>query len=67
MPLSTGSRTGARRPVVRHRGETGCAPLRTVTPPRWVMPSTHERTLSIIPLEVLAEYAVDVPDDASDL
>jgi hypothetical protein len=31
------------------------------------MPSTHERTLSIIPLEVLAEYAVDVPDDASDL
>ena len=32
-----------------------------------VMACTHERTLSIVPIEVLAEHAVDVPDDASDL
>ena len=32
-----------------------------------VMASTHERTLAVVPLEVLAEHAVDVPDDASDL
>ncbi len=32
-----------------------------------VMASTHERTLQVVPLETLAEYAVDVPDDASDL
>jgi len=32
-----------------------------------VMASTHERTLEVVPLEALAEHAVDVPDDASDL
>ena len=32
-----------------------------------VMASTHERTLDVVPLEALAEHAVDVPDDASDL
>lgn len=32
-----------------------------------VMACTHERTLDVVPLEVLAEHAVDVPDDASDL
>ena len=32
-----------------------------------VMACTHERTLGVVPLEVLAEHAVDVPDDASDL
>ncbi|MET0696101.1 MAG: DUF2237 family protein, partial [Acidimicrobiia bacterium] len=28
-----------------------------------VLASTHERALEIIPLEVLQEYAVDVPPD----
>jgi uncharacterized protein (DUF2237 family) len=28
-----------------------------------VMASTHQRALEIVPLEVLAQYAVDVPDD----
>lgn len=28
-----------------------------------VMTATHERALEIVPLEVLEEYAVDVPDD----
>jgi uncharacterized protein len=32
-----------------------------------VMASTHERTLEVVPLEALAEHAVDVPDDASEL
>lgn len=32
-----------------------------------VLASTHERTLDIVPLEVLATYAVDVPDDLADL
>ena len=32
-----------------------------------VMASTHESTLQVVPLEALAEHAVDVPDDASDL
>jgi hypothetical protein len=27
------------------------------------MASTHVRALEIVPLEVLAEHAVDVPDD----
>jgi len=31
------------------------------------MASTHENTLQVVPLEALAEHAVDVPDDASDL
>jgi uncharacterized protein (DUF2237 family) len=28
-----------------------------------VMASTHQRVLEIVPLEVLSQYAVDVPDD----
>jgi uncharacterized protein len=32
-----------------------------------VLASTHERTLDVVPLEVLREYAVDVPDDLGDL
>lgn len=32
-----------------------------------VLASTHERTLSIVPLEVLRAYAVDVPADLRDL
>jgi uncharacterized protein len=28
-----------------------------------VMASTHERTLDIVPIEVLRQHAVDVPDD----
>jgi uncharacterized protein len=28
-----------------------------------VLAATHERTLQVVPLEVLREYAVDVPDD----
>jgi uncharacterized protein len=32
-----------------------------------VLASTHERTLDVVPLEALAEHAVDVPDDPSDL
>jgi uncharacterized protein (DUF2237 family) len=32
-----------------------------------VMASTHERTLEVVPLEALAEHAVDVPDDPGDL
>lgn len=32
-----------------------------------VLAATHERTLDVVPLEVLREYAVDVPDDLGDL
>ena len=32
-----------------------------------VLASTHERTLDMIPLELLQEHAVDVPGDASSL
>jgi uncharacterized protein (DUF2237 family) len=32
-----------------------------------VLASTHERTLDVVPLEVLREYAVDVPDDLGSL
>ena len=32
-----------------------------------VLASTHERTLQIVPLEVLRTYAADVPDDLSAL
>jgi uncharacterized protein (DUF2237 family) len=32
-----------------------------------VLASTHERALDIVPLEVLQQYAVDVPGDLSDL
>ena len=32
-----------------------------------VMASTHERTLEVVPIEALAEHAVDVPDDPGDL
>lgn len=32
-----------------------------------VLAATHERTLEIIPLELLEHYAVDVPADASGL
>lgn len=32
-----------------------------------VLAATHERTLNLVPLEVLREYAVDVPDDLGDL
>jgi uncharacterized protein (DUF2237 family) len=32
-----------------------------------VLASTHERALEVIPLEILREYAVDVPSDPSGL
>lgn len=32
-----------------------------------VLAATHERTLDVVPLEVLRAYAVDVPDDVSEL
>lgn len=32
-----------------------------------VLASTHERALDVVPLEVLQEYAVDVPPDVSTL
>ena len=32
-----------------------------------VLASTHERTLDVVPLEVLREHAVDVPDDLGNL
>jgi uncharacterized protein len=32
-----------------------------------VLASTHEGALEIVPLEILRGYAVDVPDDPSDL
>lgn len=32
-----------------------------------VLASTHERSLEIVPLELLQEYAVDVPDDPAAL
>jgi len=28
-----------------------------------VLASTHERAIDVVPLQILAEYAVDVPDD----
>lgn len=32
-----------------------------------VLAATHERALEVVPLEVLARYAVDVPDDPGSL
>ena len=32
-----------------------------------VLASTHERALDVVPLEILAEYAVDVPDSPAAL
>ncbi|MDH6197279.1 uncharacterized protein (DUF2237 family) [Mycobacterium frederiksbergense] len=32
-----------------------------------VLASTHERTLDVVPIEVLRQYAVDVPDDLGSL
>lgn len=32
-----------------------------------VLACTHERTLEVVPLEVLQEHAVDVPDDLANL
>ena len=32
-----------------------------------VLACTHERTLDVVPLEVLKEHAVDVPDDLTNL
>lgn len=32
-----------------------------------VLAATHERTLELVPLDVLREYAVDVPADASSI
>jgi len=32
-----------------------------------VLASTHESVLDIVPLEVLREYAVDVPDDPGEI
>jgi uncharacterized protein (DUF2237 family) len=32
-----------------------------------VLACTHERTLDVVPLDVLREHAVDVPDDAAGL
>ena len=32
-----------------------------------VLACTHERTLDVVPLETLREYAVDVPDDRGGL
>jgi uncharacterized protein (DUF2237 family) len=32
-----------------------------------VLAATHERTLDVVPLEVLREHAVDVPDDLRNL
>jgi len=32
-----------------------------------VLASTHERTLDAVPLDVLRQYAVDVPDDLAGL
>lgn len=32
-----------------------------------VLAATHERTLDVVPLEVLREHAVDVPDDLAGL
>jgi uncharacterized protein (DUF2237 family) len=32
-----------------------------------VLASTHERALEVIPIDILREYAVDVPPDASAL
>ena len=32
-----------------------------------VLASTHERALEVVPIEVLTEHSVDVPDDLSGL
>ncbi len=48
----------AARWLQAHRAGTAC-PV--------VLAATNEAVLSIVSLEVLVEYAVDVPDDASDL
>ena len=32
-----------------------------------VLACTHERTLDVVPLDILQGYAVDVPDDPGDL
>lgn len=32
-----------------------------------VLAATHESVVGLVPFEILAEYAVDIPDDPSDL
>lgn len=32
-----------------------------------VLASTHERVLEVVPLEILEQYAVDIPDDPGEL
>jgi uncharacterized protein (DUF2237 family) len=32
-----------------------------------VLAATHEDALEVVPLEILRRFAVDVPDDVSDL
>jgi uncharacterized protein (DUF2237 family) len=32
-----------------------------------VLAATHEQTLEVVPIEVLRQYAVDVPDDLGGL
>lgn len=32
-----------------------------------VLAATHERALEVVPLEILRQFAVDVPDDASSI
>ena len=55
-----------RRPLVRHRGEL-VARSRDGAAAYVVLAATHERALEIVPLDALAEHAVDVPADPGGL
>jgi uncharacterized protein (DUF2237 family) len=58
--LSPGDRWCVTAPNWRRAHEDGAAaPV--------VLASTHERALEVVPLDVLREHAVDVPDDLRDL
>ncbi len=75
---SIGNDLGTPMPQFRfpglHPGDRGC-----VTAPNWlrayqdgaaapvVLAATHERTLDVVPLAMLREHAVDVPDDLTGL
>jgi uncharacterized protein (DUF2237 family) len=52
--------------MVRDRIELGSGPRRWRSAPV-VLAATHEAVLQIVPMAMLREHAVDVPDDPSAL
>jgi uncharacterized protein len=63
----TGSRTRARRSLVRHCGELASCSHREDCAAPLVLACTYERTVDVVLLEALREHAVDTPDDLGNL